>query len=199
MKIAMTLTAALLAAACASAPAAEVPSPAKMAAQIIVVETEPGLRAASSVELADPKYANGIAAGGGVAIWVSVEKRAGLPAKVAFAGERVIYLLPTEVTSTAPMGSWDRPEPAFVGSMLRSADFKFLQRQVSCRNDQHWCVNRQDFVIELTPEMVRDFVRDGAGSKIPVSLVRKTKIDWRVPKAELVATLDALGVLGEFR
>jgi len=51
----------------------------------------------------------------------------------------------------------------------------------------------------LTPDMVRAFIAETAPDTIPVALISRRNVDWRVPRAELLAILDAAGVTDQFR
>jgi hypothetical protein len=199
MKLVMIVAVCSLAVASAVAPARAAPPYDEIRNRVEVRDLMPGVRVASSIDVAIPKYSNTYSTQSGVAIWVFVEKRHDAPAKVYFMGERVTMLLPTEVTSTEPTGPWNRAEPAFIGPKLRPVSFQYLNVKMDCVDDQHWCNSRQDFRIEIPSAMVHDFIETKAAAKIPVSIIRTSKIDWRVPKVELIATLDALGVLEEFQ
>lgn len=135
----------------------------------------------------------------GIAMWVKALKRDGEPAVVVLGGSRAFHQPHSEVNSTEAEGPWDRPDPAYIGTPWREADFRFSDRQSICYNAAAWCERRQQFDVLLSRQMVKDFIAEGAPDSIPIALFSRRDIDWRLPRVELLAALDALGVTDEFR
>jgi len=135
----------------------------------------------------------------GIAVWVKALKQEGQPAVVVLGGSRAFHQPHSEVNGTEPEGPWDRPDPAYIGTPWREADFRFSDRQSICYNAAAWCERRQQFDVLLSRQMVKDFIGEGAPDSIPIALFSRRDIDWRLPRVELLAALDALGVTDEFR
>lgn len=165
------------------------------------VRTAPnGARVVSTSQVADAQHEVFYMGNSeGIAVWVKALKREGEPAVVMLGGSRAFHQPHSEVKGTEPEGAWDRPDPTYVGSPWREADFRFSDRQSICYNAAAWCERRQQFDVLLSAQMVKDFIAEGAPDMIPIALFSKRDIDWRLPRVELLAALDSLGVTAEFR
>jgi hypothetical protein len=189
---------ALACAACASAsdPVADY---ARFRDVVHIGENEQGLPIASSAPANEAKNLNHFTGGEVLAVWVLVTHPAGETPRVVLAGSRAYAILSADVKPTDEQGAWDRPDPAHIGNPWREADFNFTQRRTDCLGEAYWCNRYQQFEIVLTSEMVKAFIAEAAPDSIPVALFSRRKVDWRVPRAELLATLDAAGVTDQFR
>jgi hypothetical protein len=197
----MRFTAIVLALACAACASASDPLAdyARFRDVVHVGENEQGLPIASSAPANEVKDFNHYAGGEVLAIWVLVTHPPGESPRVVLAGSRAYAILSAEVKPTDEQGAWDRPEPSHVGNPWREADFRFTQRRTDCYGEGYWCNRIQQFEIILSPGMVKAFIAESAPDTIPVSLTSRRKVDWRVPRAELLATLDAAGATDQFR
>jgi hypothetical protein len=132
---------------------------------------------------------------------VYAEKRPGQPAEVAIMMSEAVPIFETEVSNVRPVTDADRFEKAFVGGRLQEVRLEMLERSGGCNRtgDGIWCARITHYRIQLPVDLVRELAAPAAREDIPVALGTRMHIQQRVPKAELVATLDALGVLSEFQ
>lgn len=158
-----------------------------------------GWQVASTAPTAEQKDANLYSGGESLAMWVMVLKREGSPTLVTLAGSRARAIQQGNVQPTEEQGPWDRPEPAHVGNPWREADFAFTERKTECYGENFWCNRLQQFSVLLPPDAVKAFIAEGAADTIPVALFTRRDVDWRIPRVELLAALDAAGVTAEFR
>lgn len=198
MKRACTLVLVGLLSACAAAPdpAAEY---ARYRATVQVRVNDEGWTIASSARANEQKNLNLYSGGESLVLWVMALKPDEGATHVVIGGSRARAIQQSAVKETDEQGPWDRPDPAHVGNPWREADFAFTQRRTECYGEAFWCNRLQTFEVKLTPEMVRAFIAEGAPDSIPVALFTRRDVDWRVPRAELLAVLDALGATAEFR
>jgi hypothetical protein len=158
------------------------------------------VRDASSAHAVEPKWQKTYAgAGRGVVIWVQVDKKGDYPAEVTLMGSRASSVLESEVSKDDATGPWDRPEPALVGFPWHEADFEYTDRKTQCFGVAYWCSREVEFNIHLPHDLVVRLLADEKSDSIPIALYSTRHIDWRMPRAELLATVDALNVRDEFR
>jgi hypothetical protein len=167
--------------------------------QMYVGVDEAGSPVVSSAPANEVKDFNHYTGGEVLAVWVRVTTPPGKPARVVLAGSRAFAIMRAEVRPTEEQGPFDRPEPANIGNPWREADFNYTQRRTDCYGEGYWCSRIQQFEVVLTPEIIRAFIAETAPDTIPVALISRRNVDWRVPRAELLATLDAAGVTDQFR
>lgn len=172
---------------------------ARFKSEVNVRTNEQGWRVASSSRSTEAKNANLYSGGETLAMWVMVLQPPEGVATVVLAGSRARAIQQADVKPTDEQGPWDRPEPAHVGNPWREADFAFTQRRTECYGEAFWCNRLQNFSVTLTPDMVKAFIAEDAPDSIPVALFTRRDVDWRMPRAELLATLDALGIADQFR
>lgn len=188
---------ALVGAACATSdPAADY---ARFSSDVRVRTNEQGWQVASSAPANEAKETNLYSGGESMAMWVMVLQPPEGVATVVFAGSRVRAIQQMGEKPTEDQGPWDRPEPAHIGNPWREADFVFTQRRTECYGEAYWCNRLQQFHVTLTPEMVKAFIAEDAADSIPVALFTRHDVDWRISRAELLATLDAAGATHNFR
>jgi hypothetical protein len=188
---------ALAVAACASTdPAADY---ARFKSEVNVRTNQQGWPVASSAPSTEAKNANLYAGGETLAMWVLVLQPPQGVATVVLAGSRARAIPQADVKPTDEQGPWDRPEPAHVGNPWREADFAFTQRRTECYGEAFWCNRLQQFSVTLAPDMVKAFIAEDAPDSIPVALFTRRDVDWRISRAELLATLDAAGATAGFR
>lgn len=193
----LALTLALAGAACTTSdPAADY---ARFKSEINVRTNEQGWQVASSAPSNEAKNANLYSGGEVLAMWVMVLQPPEGVATVVFAGSRARAILRADTKPTDEQGPWDRPEPAYVGNPWREADLAFTQRRTECYGEGFWCNRLQQFSVTLTPDLVKAFIAEDAPDSIPIALFTRRDVDWRITRAELLATLDAAGATGRFR
>lgn len=196
MRVAI-LTLALAGAACTTTnPATDYT---RFRSEVSVRTDEEGWQVASSAPSNEAKNANLYSGGEALAMWVLVLQPPEGVATVVFAGSRARSIPQADVKPTDEQGPWDRPEPAHVGNPWREADFAFTQRRTECYGEAYWCNRLQQFSVTLTPEMVKAFIAEDAPDTIPIALFTRRDVDWRITRAELLATLDAAGATERFR
>ena len=158
-----------------------------------------GLRIASSARFAVVKR-NARATNGGqgsISASVIAEARPGSPTRVAILTSRVFSIFPTEVPAWEKEVDTELDRKGFTGAPWRETAYRILQSEVECQGASQWCRWTGYYRFELTAEDVRAMLADPKQKLI--MLGRETKnSEWTIPKEHLAATLDALGVLGEF-
>ena len=164
------------------------------------VRTEPdGTRIASSAPANEAKSLNLYNGAEVLAMWVKVTNPPEGQPRVVLAGSRARAIPHESVKPTDSEGPWDRPDPAHVGNPWREADFAFTDRATQCYNESFWCNRLQQFEVTLSADTVRAFIAETAPDSIPVALFTRSDVDWRIMRAELLATLDAVGAADHFR
>ena len=161
-----------------------------------------GWRMATSIELAESendgaRYSN--APRNKLVTWIEAHKKNAEPTLVFLAGQRLQWRLPDEVDETGKYGPWDPTYPAYVGWPFQEADLRYLGGELSCPSRSHWCSRVDLFEVLLPPDLVKSLITDKARKKIRADITGRKITQWQIPKAELIATLDALGVLEEFQ
>ena len=158
------------------------------------IDPETGERVASSIEGADVKRRLGYtaAAESNVAMWVEVRQKGAEPPRVYIISQRLRFTLPNETQARGKFGRSDPKDPAYIGTPFSKADLQTRWTEITCLNDAHYCSRIDEHEIAVSPELVGKFTVSNAGADISVALTRKNRIDWRVPKAELIRTLEAL-------
>ena len=130
---------------------------------------------------------------------VEAYKLGEVPAVVVIVGQRLSFERIEDVPRQREFGYSDPAEPALVGSPWRELDLKSPWLKFFCDPGERRCERIQAYEIVLPGALVRELIARGASSDIPISLSPDRRADWRMPKRELVETLEALGVIGEFR
>ena len=97
------------------------------------------------------------------------------------------------------MHTGDPKEPVFVGPKLKRTDVLARWTKIDCNEVEKYCTRIDALEIPLAPEVVRDYIAPSAPDEIKVALTRRNRVDFRIPKAELIATLDALNVLDRYQ
>lgn len=94
---------------------------------------------------------------------------------------------------------WLFPYALNFGSPLRSVEARKVDSDVDCMSART-CEHREDTVVNLSDDDVRYLLSDAAPETIDVRLkTRGGDVDRTIRKAELVATLDAVGLTERFR
>jgi hypothetical protein len=169
---------------------------------LIEVGADEDGQVATSIKAADVKERRGYSPGSEVvsAFWVEARKRGSGPTQVFLVGERLRYILPSEApkTKSTTYGPWDPPDPVHVGSPWKEADLRYRGSEIQCISDQHWCWQVWFLEVSLPEDVVQSVVTNPKKKEVPLSLSKRRRVEWRTPRDELIATLDALGVLAEF-
>jgi hypothetical protein len=181
-------------------PAADGQSVESLKRQVVIQEQAAGKRVASSMNFAvivrSTRYINGGKSQDSA--FVYAEALPGKPTLVAIVGSRGYALFPEEVQSWDAEADPKAIRPAFVGYPWRETTYRTLERDVKCDGPGQWCMWTAHYQIDLPPELLREILADKDQTKLQVGLGQPST-DWNVPKVHVVATLDALGVLEEFR
>jgi hypothetical protein len=171
-------------------------SAAALKSKIAIESRANGVRVASSSTIAEverhARYMNG--GKGTSTAFVLAQKKDGLPAAVAVVTNTVRSVFPTEVQDVKP----PEGKTAFVGTPWREAPRQVLEHQVKCEESSaEWCRLTTTYQLNLSAEDVRALLTQ---KEKTIRIGTSTGYTgWTVPKAHLVATLDALGVLNEFQ
>jgi hypothetical protein len=157
------------------------------------IDTETGEKIASSVGNSDTKLRQGYspAAQSAVVMWVEARLGENGPPRMYLVAQRLRYTLPKETKSRGKFGSSDPKDPAYVGTPFRNADLKTRWTEITCISDAYYCSRIDEHEIALSDEIMEAFAASDAAD-MPVALTRKNRIDWRVPRWELVETLRAV-------
>jgi hypothetical protein len=153
------------------------------------------------MKAADIKRTQGYSPGASTKIyifWLEARKPENGPAQVLLTGQRVSYMLPKEAPKEREFGPSDPADPAYVGSPWTEADLRYRGANIQCISDVYYCSLVYDIEIVLPDAVIRGMLAKPSMKDLPVALSGRRKVDWRVPREELVATLDKLGVLAEF-
>jgi hypothetical protein len=181
-------------------PAAQGQSVESLKRQVVIQEQVAGKRIASSTKFAvivrNARYVNGGRSQDSA--FVYAESQPGKPTRVAIIGSRGYALFPEEVQSWDDEADPNTVRPAFIGYPWRETTYRTLERGAKCGGPGQWCMWTGHYQVDLTPELVRELLADNTQTKLQVGLGAPSTT-WNIPKDHLVATLDALGVLGEFR
>jgi hypothetical protein len=158
------------------------------------IDADTGERVASSIGSSEVKLRQGYspAAESNIVMWVEARQKGAEPPRVYIVGQRLRYTLPKETTSRGEFGRSDPKDPAYIGSPFSKVDLQTRRTHIVCTTDAYYCSRIDEHEIELSPELLRKFTVGGAGPDVPVALTRRNRIDWRIPKAELMGTLEAL-------
>jgi hypothetical protein len=167
---------------------------------LIEVGADENGRIAHSGRAAEAKETTGYSPGAEVitVFWVEARKPENGPAQVSLVGRRIRYVLPDEVPKTTEFGPWDPAEPVSVGSPWQDADLRYRGASYKCLSDAHWCWQSRFIEVVLPESLVRSVVTNPKMKEVRLSLSNRRKVEWRTPRDELIATLNALGVLNEF-
>lgn len=162
-------------------------------------DPETGERVTSSAGSGDVKLRQGYsaAAESQIVMWVEARQDGTQAPRAYLVAQQLRFTLPKETPSRGKFGRSDPKDPAYVGTPFRKADLQTRWTEITCFSETHYCNRIDEYEIALTPEMLRAFTASNAGADIPVALTRRNRIDWRVPKAELVKTLEALSAAGD--
>jgi hypothetical protein len=175
-------------------------SPAVAQTKEILVGAYDGGRLATSRKAAEIKNKRGYTPGAEVisAFWVEARKPDNGPVEVALVGERLRFILPTEAPQQREWGPSDPPNPVQVGSPWRDADLRYRGIEIHCISDAYWCSQKWFIEVVLPEGVIRSVVNNPKTKEIRLTLSNRRRVDWRTPRDELMATLEALGVLAEF-
>ncbi len=184
--------------------AASAPSAAQQPAADIQVyqDAESGARVATSVQLASPEVIGaryGNSPRNEVIVWIEAHKLGAQPTVVVLTGERLQWRLPDEVAEKGEYGPWDPDYPAYIGWPFQEADLQYLGGEITCPSNSHWCPRIDRFKVVLPHDVVANLIAPKARKKIRVSITGSKITQWETAKAELVATLQALGSIEEFQ
>ncbi|HVY88145.1 MAG TPA: hypothetical protein VG942_04710 [Hyphomonadaceae bacterium] len=165
------------------------------------IDPKTGARVATTVAPTDTRKKNGysLAAQTETNFWVEVRQETNGDVHVMFKGQQLHFALPEEAGAPGRYGPRPSEYPAYVGTPLTKATLTFPWLDVSCLDKSHWCNRIQAMQIDLDADQVRSMIAEKASATIAISISNKRRIEWRMPKADLIAALDALGVLGQFR
>ena len=164
------------------------------------VRTDPdGARVASSAPANEAKNLNLYSGGEALAMWVMVHNPPQGETRVVLAGSRARAIPHEDVKPTDPEGPGVRAEPAYVGNPWQPVDFAYTERSTECYGASFWCNRLQQFELTLSGETVRAFIAEDAPESIPIALFTRRDVDWRIQRAELLATLEAAGAADQFR
>lgn len=113
--------------------------------------------------------------------------------QIYIVGDRVRFRTEESVGSEGRTGRIDVDQPAWVGPKLSESDLQLRWRDVTCpkQGGAYFCNQRDRLEVALPESMVNDFLA-GERDDFPVIVDRRTKIDWRISKAEFQAVLAAL-------
>lgn len=166
----------------------------------VSIDSDSGERIATSVKAAEIKDKHSYSPAGesSLVFWVETRKPEVGPAKVMLVGERLRYIMSREAPKQKEFGPWDPPEPAYVNSPWQEADIRYRGSSVECISDAFWCWQTWSIEIVLPDTAIRSLVNNTRKKDLPVSLSKQRRVEWRIPRDELIATLDKLGVLPEF-
>lgn len=178
-------------------------APASDSGQGVQVYEDPdnGARIATSAQLASPKVIGaryGNSPRNQVVVWIEAHKIGAEPPVVILTGERLQWRLPDEVADTGKYGPWDPEYPAYIGSPFQEADLQYLGGEITCQSRSHWCPRIDQFKVIVPHDVVASLIAPNARKKIRVSITGVKTTQWETSKAELIATLEALGALQEF-
>jgi hypothetical protein len=167
---------------------------------LIDVGAGEGGRIATSIRAAEVKNKKGYSPGAQtyLVFWVEAVRPEAGPTQVFLVGERLRWVVPDEAPPQKEYGPSDPSDPVSVGSPWRDADIRYRGSRVECVQSQYWCARTWGIEIVLPDEVVRSVVSNPKKKDIPLAMSKPRRVDWRVPREELIATLDALGVLSEF-
>lgn len=156
------------------------------------VDSETGERVASTIGNGEVKNRQGYspAALSSVVMWVEARQAGTVAPRVFLVGQQLRYTLPSETQVRGKFGRSDPKDPAYVDSPFSKVDVKTRWTEIICVSDAYYCSRIDEHEIALSPDQVRAFT--AGGGDIPVALTRKNRIDWRVPKSELIAALNAI-------
>ena len=156
------------------------------------IDSQTGERVISSVGNSDVKLRKGYspAAETRLIMWAEARQAGTEPPRMYLAGQRVRYTLPSETNSRGKFGRSNPKDPAYLGSPFREADLQTRWTEITCISDAHYCERVDQYEIALSPELFEALTSGDAGTDIPIALTRRNLIDWRMPKAELIATRD---------
>lgn len=162
-------------------------------------DPETGERVASSNGAGEVKQRQGYsgATSSAIVMWVEARQDGTAAPRVYLVAQQLRYTLPKETPSRGKFGRSDPKDPAYIGTPFSKVDLQTRWTEITCTTDAYYCSRVDAYEIALSPEQVTKFTASNAGADIPVALTRRNRIDWRVPKAELVKTLEALGAAGD--
>jgi hypothetical protein len=164
------------------------------------IDPETGAQVATSINAAEVKSKRGYSVGAQTSLvfWVEARKPVSGPTQVVLAGERLRYIVPDEAPQQREFGPSDPKDPVSVGSPWKDADLRYRGSKIECISSEHWCAQIWFIEIILPDAVVRSAVAKPSMKDLPIALSKPRRVDWRIPRQELVATLDKLGVLAEF-
>ena len=168
---------------------------------LIEVGAYDGGRIATSVKAADVKEKLGSSPSTDSlgAFWLEARKPEDGPTQVFLLGERVRFITPREAEKReTEYGPWDPPEPVFVGSPWEEADIRYRGYKSGCFSNSYWCWQKWYVEVALPENVIRSVVTNPKKNEVRLSLSNKSRVEWRTPRDELIATLDVLGVIAEF-
>lgn len=125
--------------------------------------------------------------------WLEAVEREAGGAQIYVVGDRVRFRTEESVSSEGRTGRIDVDRPAWVGPGFSEADLQLRWRDVACprQGGAYFCNQRDRMEISLPESMVTEFLASDR-KDFPVIVDRRTKVDWRIPKAEFQAVLAAL-------
>ena len=167
---------------------------------LVEVGADDGGRIATTIRAAEVKEKRGYSAGATsvTVFWVEARKPDNGPTQVSLVGERLRYVLSSEVPKTTEYGPWDPPEPVSVGSPWQDADLRYRGARFECISDAYWCWQTWLIEVVLPESVVRSVVTNPKMKEVRLSLSNRRRVEWRTPRDELIAALEALDVLTEF-
>lgn len=127
-----------------------------------------------------------------LAMWVEAHRAPDGSKRLVIAGQQVRYILPKETDGSRLYGPSDPTEPAYVGSPWKAADLRYREIEVICWNDAYWCAQVWTIEIPVDEAVLSAFVAKPAAKEIRVSLTKRRKVDWRVPRDDVMAVMNAL-------
>lgn len=166
----------------------------------ISMDTETGERVASSVAASELARHTGryVASAHIISFWIEARESEAGDLRVLITGERVTWRGLSDTPERGKFGPWDPKDPVYVGRKLKRTDVLARWSEIGCIEARKYCSQIDALDIPLAPETVSEMIAADAPENIKIALTRRNKVDYRIPKAQLIATLDALGVLDRY-
>ena len=125
--------------------------------------------------------------------WIEAVRTITGEQQVYVVGDRLRFRTEESLSEEGRTERIDVKQPAWVGPSFREADLQLRWRDIRCpkQGGAYFCNQRDRLQITLTEDMIAS-IMDSGRQDFPVAIDRRTNVDWRVPKAELVAVLMAM-------
>ncbi len=134
-----------------------------------------------------------------IRFWIEARRSEAGDIRVLITGQKLIWRGLRETRDRGEFGPWDPKDPVFVGRRLDRTDVLARWTKIDCNEAEKYCSRVDALDIPLSPEKVRDYIAASAPDDIKIALTRRNRVDFRIPKAELIATLEALDALEHFQ